>query len=1819
MAFLDNNPTFTYVKVSNLSILYQDRMYAIQDIYTNCKYLYWDTTSPNMLNETNIRPTQSATIWLVCINDKGIHTEVVHDELTYVFSGFASSTGGSGVADGEFTALKVQVDENTEKYYTLSTQVDGVTEIIGSEEMEDGSIIKNLNILKKSADEVSLKVSDIITEMSDDYKEIRDGVSDSLISLLSSISTLKMDFEDFADDKELSTEAKQLLESEMITVSGHVVKLEGFIDRVLEILQNAGQAEHYNALKSSMDKTRTDVNSMINMIEKVISDNEISSADVTTTLLSIGNASQSLGTLKASIDEIVTLGLGGTIYNNYSQLYINHEKIQTTVGSFQEGLDKTIVSSKVMYYGSTSVTDLTGGEWVDELPNTGDKYVWIKIVNTYSDGSTSETPPSCIAPQKGEKGEDGTSVKILGIYGSEEELYQAHPSGNENGDGYIIDRDLYVWDGKQFINVGQIKGDKGEQGATSYVHIKYSNDGGQTFTSNNGEDVGIYMGVCTNFEQISPMDVSKYTWSLIKGQDGINGADGVDGTDGISIVWKGNYASHPSDPQNGWSYYNTTDKKSYVYQDKTWYQMTIDGKDGIDGNDGIDGLSLEYKGELSSPPSNPVKNWSYKDMDNGIVYIYTGTAWEVLTYDGNDGIDGANGTDGNSVFITYHDSLTKPSKPTSYGTSNGWHTDCTENSVWMSQKVSSASHIGTWGEPIKIKGTDGKDGKDGTSVTILGTYSSIEALNKAHPSDNENGDGYIIQGDLYVWDGKQFINAGKIQGDKGEPGKDGINGADGVNGKDGVSIVFKGTYTSHPSNPQNGWAYYNSTQKKSYVYQNNSWYQMSVDGVDGANGKDGKDGLSVEYKGELKDAPQNPIVNWVYRDTDNGIVYIYDGTAWKVLTHDGNDGEDGAKGIDGNGVYITYHDSLTTPSTPTGNGTTNGWHTNCTSSSVWISQKIAPSVSEGTWGTPVKIKGQDGEDGVDGQTSYFHVKYSNDAGKSFTTNNGEDVGMYMGTCVDFNQADPNTPSSYKWVLIQGKDGKDGIDGVDGTDGVNGKDGVSMIFKGTYTSHPSSPQNGWAYYNSTQGKSYVYQNGSWYQMTIDGTDGIDGKNGVDGLSVEWKGELTNPPSNPQKNWVYRDTDNGVVYIYDGTAWEVMTYDGTDGEDGADGTNGNSVYITYHDSATSTPVTPTGSGNTNGWHTNCTSSAVWISQKISNDATTGTWGTPVRIKGQDGKDGTNGTDGTDGVGVSSVVIEYAKNTSTSTAPTSGWSTGMPDYTSGYYLWQRTKVTYTNGSIVYSTATCDQSWKASANVYSQYEQLKNQFSWVIKSGTSATNMVLNENFYSLVTKNITLTADKINLSGYISANGNFTIDTSGNMTATGGKIGGFTIDSYILKGTNIGMCSGNNAEWAFWAGASNGADAPFHVGHNGELYATKARISGNITGETNMNIGATVNYNGVTTTVFKLASNGNLKIGGFSAYVHSDGERKGVAEITSEGTIWSCSKTDKYNYTAMAEGKLEIGNTGIDSSGAFLDRLVVISNGEIFISSPKDDNHTTRARELSIMGNYFSSPMYGSIDFGNSIYVTGGINTTKNICINENAQAYRGVDTSGEGIPLVHIGGDNISKFGYGSWNMNSSSVYNAGSQFLGGAQVSLMSKGKTYIGCDSSKKMVFLSYDSSNYTFRPDDTSQNVYLGVKSYPWKTVYAVNGCTTTSDRTLKENIQYLNYDNLNTKAITDDNISTQDCLDFITNDYLLATYNYPSDNKKELKLSAIAQDIISNIDGSDNTIGQLIVDAKSSANENAPLCMNQTQLLNVAIGAIQSLNDKVKTLETKIQELEK
>lgn len=59
------------------------------------------------------------------------------------------------------------------------------------------------------------------------------------------------------------------------------------------------------------------------------------------------------------------------------------------------------------------------------------------------------------------------------------------------------------------------------------------------------------------------------------------------------------------------------------------------------------------------------------------------------------------------------------------------------------------------------------------------------------------------------------------------------------------------------------------------------------------------------------------------------------------------------------------------------------------------------------------------------------------------------------------------------------------------------------------------------------------------------------------------------------------------------------------------------------------------------------------------------------------------------VTNVVVEYALGNSSSTAPTSGWSSASPSWTTGKYVWQRTATTV-DGTTTYSNVACIQGAK-------------------------------------------------------------------------------------------------------------------------------------------------------------------------------------------------------------------------------------------------------------------------------------------------------------------------------------------------------------------------------------------------------------------------------------------------------------------------------------------------------------------------------------------------
>ena len=84
---------------------------------------------------------------------------------------------------------------------------------------------------------------------------------------------------------------------------------------------------------------------------------------------------------------------------------------------------------------------------------------------------------------------------------------------------------------------------------------------------------------------------------------------------------------------------------------------------------------------------------------------------------------------------------------------------------------------------IGPQGEQGPKGEQGTSITIKGTVENETLL----PVTGSIGDGWIINGDLFVWDVEKnkWINVGSIQGPKGDKGEQGPQGPKGETGATG--------------------------------------------------------------------------------------------------------------------------------------------------------------------------------------------------------------------------------------------------------------------------------------------------------------------------------------------------------------------------------------------------------------------------------------------------------------------------------------------------------------------------------------------------------------------------------------------------------------------------------------------------------------------------------------------------------------------------------------------------------------------------------------------------------------------------------------------------------------------------------------------------------------------------------------------------------------------------------------------------------------------------------------------------------------------------
>lgn len=173
--------------------------------------------------------------------------------------------------------------------------------------------------------------------------------------------------------------------------------------------------------------------------------------------------------------------------------------------------------SSVASPGTPSMASPTSANTNPNWSNTANEDTIWMAMREVQNGAYKTGSSWMVVKVKGENGRDGTSVTIKGTLSSAADL----PStGNTAGDGYLINGHLWVWDGDSWEDVGQIKGDPGADGQTPFIHIKYSNDGGLTFTENDGETPGDFIGLYWDYNAQDSSSVSAYTWKAWKGEDG---------------------------------------------------------------------------------------------------------------------------------------------------------------------------------------------------------------------------------------------------------------------------------------------------------------------------------------------------------------------------------------------------------------------------------------------------------------------------------------------------------------------------------------------------------------------------------------------------------------------------------------------------------------------------------------------------------------------------------------------------------------------------------------------------------------------------------------------------------------------------------------------------------------------------------------------------------------------------------------------------------------------------------------------------------------------------------------------------------------------------------------------------------------------------------------------------------------------------------------------------------------------------------------------------------------------------------------------------
>ena len=475
------------------------------------------------------------------------------------------------------------------------------------------------------------------------------------------------------------------------------------------------------------------------------------------------------------------------------------------------------------------------------------------------------------------------------------------------------------------------------------------------------------------------------------------------------------------------------------------------------------------------------------------------------------------------------------------------------------------------------------------------------------------------------------------------------------------------------------------------------------------------------------------------------------------------------------------------------------------------------------------------------------------------------------------------------------------------------------------------------------------------------------------------------------------------------------------------------------------------------------------------------------------------------------------------------------------------------------------------------------------------------------VKIDASKINLTGYVTVT---SLSTPGATIIDGGNlkansilaekiaIGDFT--NYVVIPTNSTFTGTSGSTEGYEVCSIKGSEKYNHANISNKLYGInggdKFRVKAMIKSDT---VGSRLDI----TCCWRNANNEIVSSSTIYGTVSSANTWTEINEIITVPSRPSGASYVRFKINIQAEQYRRIYVERLNITRMYSGELIVDGSiTSIKLSADAIDGRTIKGAiivggELRGSSNFFTSPDPNSVDgYAFRIYSTGELHSN-NLILTSIGNNYSRLESSGV---------------------ISCSKQVNSPAIITGGQSLWLGIRGVTP-GSESNFNFELTQQADKTVYFRPGYNGQAV-LGHSAKMFNKVYSVNGVSSSSDRTLKENIKYLSTTaNPNCRIATD--ITELDLYNFVKDDLVTAKFNFIGDDKQHIGF--IAQDLLYNADGTDNRIGQIIVNKPDD--ERSPLSYNEKIYVNVLAGAlrhailkIEEKNDKIINLEKRLEELE-